>query len=84
MQLSGTLAGSMNDRQLLQDIGSLDLLHDVPEGKSLMADKGFKIQDLLVKLGLLLSIPPFKGSQKNLSVKNVVKTQKIARVCIRV
>ena len=69
--------------QLFQDCGVLDLLHDVPEGKSLMADKGFEIQDLLVKFGLLLSVPPFKGSQKLVS-EECTKTQRIACVCIHV
>ena len=38
------------------------MLKSVPHGRTVMADKGFDIQDLLVKHGLLLNIPPFKGS----------------------
>ena len=41
-------AGSISDRRLFIESGILDLLEDVPPGKSLMADRGFEIQDLLV------------------------------------
>ena len=44
----------------------------------IMADRGFEIQDLLVKSGLLLNIPLFKGAQAFLSRSDVVKTQIIA------
>ena len=49
-----------------------------------MADRGFEIQDLLVKDGILLNIPPFKGGKQSLSEDEVKKTQKIARVRIHV
>ena len=77
-------AGSISDRQLFQESGILDLLGDVPEGKCLMADRGFEIQDLLVKFNILLNIPPFLGSQSHLSEKDVKTTQKIARLRIHV
>ena len=48
-----------------------------------MADCGFEIQDMLVSSGTLLNIPPFKG-QKCLAAADVLKTQKIARLCIHV
>ena len=71
-------AGSISDRQLLQKSGILDLLGDVTKGKCLMADRGFEIQDLLVKFNILLNITPFLGSQSHLSEKDVKTTQKIA------
>ena len=61
---------------LFEESGFMDLLDEVPEGESLMADRGFEIQDLLVKYNLLLNIPPFKGSQRSLSKKDVQATQK--------
>jgi len=48
-----------------------------------MADKGFDIQDLSVSGGLLLNIPPFKGSAP-LGITDVQKTQIIAQVHIHV
>ena len=49
-----------------------------------MADRGFEVQDLLVKPNLILNIPPFKGSRKSLPQADVKKTQQIARVRIHV
>ncbi len=49
-----------------------------------MVDRGFEIQDLILKHGLLLNIPPFKGTQSSLSLENVKKTQRIARLRIHV
>ena len=63
-------------------IGFLDLSTLQP-GKSIMADRGFEIQDLLVSSGTLLNIPPFKGP-KCLAAADVLKTQKIARLRIHV
>ena len=48
-----------------------------------MADKCFDIQDLLVKYGLLINLPPFKGVTA-LHLSDVKKTQTIARVCVHI
>ena len=44
------------------EIRFVDLFPVVPKGKSIMADRGFDIQDLLVKHEILLNISPFKGA----------------------
>ena len=64
--------------------GIMDLLKSVPLHKSLMADRGFEIQDLVLKHNLLLNIPPFKGNQTSFSMADVQKTQSIARLRIHV
>ena len=81
--VSELFTGSISDRQLTIQSGFLEMLKSVPHGRSVMADKGFDIQDLLVKHGLLLNIPPFKGSAA-LQFSDVQKTQTIARVRIHV
>ena len=48
-----------------------------------MADKGFTVQDLL-PLGVGLNIPPFLGSQGQMSAEDVVKTQSIASLRVHV
>ena len=53
------------------------------EGDSIMADKGFTMEDLL-PLGVQLNIPPFLGSQVQISAVDVVKTQNIASLRIHV
>ena len=62
----------------------MDLLKSVPPHKSLMADHGFEIQDLILKHNLLLNISPFKGNQTSLSMADLQKTQSIARLKIPV
>jgi len=48
-----------------------------------MADKGFDVWDLLALHGLLLDIPPFKGSAP-MGINDVQKTQTIAQIRIHV
>ena len=52
-------------------------------GDSVMADKGFQIQDIL-PLGVILNIPPFLGGNSQMTAEDVVRTQQIASVRIHV
>ena len=81
--VSELFTGSISDRQLTIQSEIVEILKDVPPGKSLMADKGFDIQDLLMKYDLLLNIPPFKGVTA-LHLSDVKKTQTIAIVRIHI
>ena len=47
--ISQLFTGSISDKELVQQSGILQPLELVPAGKSVMADRGFEIQDLLVK-----------------------------------
>ena len=82
--VSQLYTGSISDRELFVQSGIDDLLKKVPPGRSIMVDRGFEVQDLILKHGLLLNIPPFKGKQRSLSLENVKKTQQIARLRIHV
>lgn len=82
--VSELFTGSISDRNITIQSGILDLLKSVPPGKSVMADRGFEIQDLLLQAGLILNIPPFKGASGVLSTGDVIRTQQIARVRIHV
>ena len=53
------------------------------DGDSIMADKGFTMEDLL-PLGVQLNILPFWGSQVHMSAADAVKTQNIASLRIHV
>ena len=53
-------------------------------GTSLMADKGFDIQDLLVSSGVKLNIPPFKRAGQQMAPEDVQRTQRIAKVRIHI
>lgn len=57
--ISQLYTGSILDREIVVRSGLLDL--PLNKNDSVMADKGFTIQDLL-PLGVSLNIPPFLGS----------------------
>lgn len=82
--VSQLFSGSISDRELFQKSGILRLLKKVPEKKSIMADRGFEVQDLLIDAKLILNSPPFLDGEKTLSKENVKKTQRIARLRIHV
>ena len=52
-------------------------------GDTMIADKGFTIEDLL-PLGVTLNIPPFLGSNSQMTAQDVIKTREIASVTIHV
>lgn len=53
------------------------------EKDSVMADKGFTIQDLL-PLGVSLNLPPFLGASAQMDAENVILTQEIASLRIHI
>lgn len=56
----------------------------IQENDAVMADKGFRIEKDLEKLGLKLNIPPFASSAHQMSPADVEMTKKIARHRIHV
>ena len=62
--------GSISDREIV--IRSGFLAQEFSDGDSVMADKGFTIQDLL-PLGTSLNIPPFLGQFEQISPENVIR-----------
>ena len=80
--VSQLYCGQISDREITLKSGLCDLLQ---EGDKLMADKGFDIQDILAKRGVVLFVPPKrKPGQVQLSKEEVFETQMIARVRIHV
>ena len=79
--ISQLYTGSVSDREIVVRSGLLDL--PFQEKDSIMADKGFTIQDLL-PLGVSLNIPPFLGSSAQMPANDVVRTQEIASLRIHV
>ena len=59
----------------------MDLLE---KGDSVMADRGFNIDDLLAPKGVTLNIPPFLDGQPQLTRKEVESTRRIAELRIHV
>ena len=79
--LSDLYEGSISDRDLVIASGILDKLE---RGDSVMADKGFEIDDLLVPLGVRLNIPPFLDKRQQMLPGDVRSTKSIAAVRIHV
>ena len=73
--------GDASDKQIVKESGLLDLLE---KGDSVMADKGFLIQDLLDPLSVTLDMPPKLDSNRQLSRQEVEQTKRIAAVRIHV
>ena len=79
--VSQLYTGSISDREIVLRSGLLSQAFD--DGDSVMADKGFQIQDIL-PLGVTLNIPPFLGGDSQMSAEDVVRTQQIASLRIHV
>lgn len=79
--ISQLYTGSISDREIVERSGFLAQQFDQTD--SVMADKGFTIEDLL-PLGVSLNIPPFLGSNEQMSAEDVIKTQTIASLRIHV
>ena len=79
--ISQLYTGSISDREIVVRSGLLDL--PLEEHDSIMADKGFTIQDLL-PLGVTLNIPPFLGISSQMPAEDVILTQEIASLRIHV
>lgn len=79
--ISQLYSGSISDREIVEQSGFLKLEFD--NGDTVMADKGFTIEDLL-PLGVTLNIPPFLGSNSQMTAEDVIKTQEIASIRVHV
>lgn len=73
--------GSISDKEIVEHSGFLKLPFE--QGDSVMADKGFTIEDVL-PLGASLNIPPFLGMSDQMPAEDVIKTQEIASLRIHV
>ena len=78
--ISQLYTGSISDREIIRS-GFLNLPFD--DKDSIMADKGFTIQDLL-PLGVSLNLPPFLEASSQMAAEDVLKTQELASLRIRV
>ena len=79
--VSRLFPGSISDRELTRQSGFLQLLDP---GDSIMADRGFNIQDDLTPLGVRLNIPPFLKGKSQLEENELIETRRIASLRIHV
>ena len=81
--ISPLYVGSISDVELTRVSGFLKKIED-KHGISIMADRGFTIQDQLDQINIKLNIPPFLEGRKQLPAKEVEKGRKIASVRIHI
>ena len=79
--VSKVYPGAISDTDLTIKCGILDLLDS---GDSVMADRGFTIQNELTLIGVKLNIPPFLRGKTQLSAKEMVETRRIASLQIHI
>ena len=90
MFVSQLYTGSISDKQIVTRSGFLELLSskkevsEVEDGDSMMADKGFDIEEDLKNIGLQLNIPPFLKYKPHFNENEVIRTQTIAKHRIHV
>ena len=78
--ISDVYGGRISDKELLKRSGLCSLQG---EGDSIMADRGFLIEDLLPK-NVSLNMPPFLKEREQLEPIEIVETRRIASVRIHV
>lgn len=81
--VSSAFVGSISDPQLTRSSGLLSKLQG-KDNISVMADRGFTIQDQLQNVGVVLNIPPFLDGKQQLSVSEVQQGRSIASLHIHV
>ena len=79
--VSSLYPGSISDKELTRRCDILDLLEP---GDSVMADRGFDIEEDLALRGVRLNIPPFLRGKTQLSEKELITTRRIASLRIHV
>ena len=79
--LSPLYGGSVSDREITS---SCSIIEQLEQGDSLMADKGFTIEDSYEPRGATLNIPPFMHNDKQLSSQDLLKTRRTASLRIHV
>ena len=79
--MSKLFAGSISDKELTKRSGLLDLLE---RGDSVMADRGFDIEEDLITRGVRLNIPPFLRGKEQFDEDEIITTKRIASLRIHV
>lgn len=79
--ISSLYAGSISDQSITKQCG---IISCIEAGDSVMADKGFLIEQMLAESGAKLNIPPFLTKRGQFTKEEGEETQEIARLRIHV
>ena len=78
--VSDLFSGNISDKRLVAESGFLKLLE---VGNSVVADRGFLIEDILPP-GITMNVPPLLNETGQLTDNEWTRTRRIASVCIHV
>lgn len=73
--VSDIFGGATSDRQICERSG---LVNKVESGDSIMADKGFNVQDMFISPYVEINTPEFFKKKTRLSAKSLMRDRKIA------
>ena len=79
--VSDVFEGSIDDVQIFKDSGILDYIRP---GDSVMVDRGFTVQELLLPKQATIFIPPFFAGREKLSEEEEILTKRITKARIHV
>ena len=79
--LSDCWSGRVSDKVLMRESGVLDLLEP---GDTVLADRGFTIDEDVILHGAKLEIPAFTRGKKQLSQEEVERSKQLSQVLIHV
>ena len=79
--MSDLCEGSIDDVRIFQESGILDF---IKPGDSILVDKDFTVQELLLVKQAKVFIPPFLGKGDKFTKEEILLTKKIAKARIHV
>ena len=86
--LSEAFSGAMSDKEIVQKSDFLKIVSaaadETSERLTIMADRGFNIQELLLPMGIKLEKPPQLTNKVQFAVKNNIKTKAVANARVHV